>query len=106
LQSPVVKAFLAGSFSGTFSTILFQPLDLVKTRLQTSVAIAHPGGMLTIIGSIVQKEHVAGLWKGMTPVSQVQMLVLCASQPPSSLQLFCQLAFIGLIGSKQGSQCQ
>lgn len=32
--SPVFKAFLAGSFSGTFSTILFQPLDLVKTRLQ------------------------------------------------------------------------
>lgn len=31
---PVLKAFLAGSFSGTFSTILFQPLDLVKTRLQ------------------------------------------------------------------------
>lgn len=33
---PVLKAFLAGSFSGTFSTILFQPLDLVKTRLQNS----------------------------------------------------------------------
>lgn len=36
LQYPILKAFLAGSFSGTFSTILFQPLDLLKTRLQNS----------------------------------------------------------------------
>jgi solute carrier family 25 protein 38 len=33
--NPVLKAFLAGSLSGTASTILFQPLDLVKTRLQS-----------------------------------------------------------------------
>ena len=39
LQSPVVKSFLAGSFSGTCSTIIFQPLDLVKTRLQSPVAL-------------------------------------------------------------------
>jgi len=32
--NPVFKAFLAGSFSGTCSTVLFQPLDLVKTRIQ------------------------------------------------------------------------
>ena len=36
-QYPVLKSFLAGSFSGTFSTILFQPLDLIKTRLQNRV---------------------------------------------------------------------
>jgi len=34
LANPVIKAFLAGSFSGTCTTILFQPLDLVKTRIQ------------------------------------------------------------------------
>lgn len=34
-QNPIIKAFLAGSVSGTCSTILFQPLDLVKTRIQT-----------------------------------------------------------------------
>lgn len=32
---PVIKAFLCGSISGTCSTLLFQPLDLLKTRLQT-----------------------------------------------------------------------
>ena len=32
--SPVVKSFLAGSLSGTCSTLMFQPLDLIKTRVQ------------------------------------------------------------------------
>lgn len=32
---PALKAFMCGSLSGTCSTLLFQPLDLVKTRLQT-----------------------------------------------------------------------
>ncbi|XP_067005836.1 mitochondrial glycine transporter A [Anabrus simplex] len=72
-NNPILKSFLAGSFSGTFSTILFQPLDLVKTRLQNPVPVAigatscQPAGMLNIMGHILQKEHVSGLWKGMTP---------------------------------------
>ncbi|XP_075973780.1 mitochondrial glycine transporter B-like isoform X2 [Anticarsia gemmatalis] len=72
---PVFKAFLAGSFSGTFSTILFQPLDLVKTRLQNPgqhvVAAAVNSriqpGMMTIFSNIVRQEHVVGLWRGMVP---------------------------------------
>jgi Mitochondrial carrier protein len=32
--SPVVKAFLAGAFSAVCSTLLLQPLDLLKTRIQ------------------------------------------------------------------------
>ncbi|XP_012271572.1 solute carrier family 25 member 38-B isoform X2 [Orussus abietinus] len=67
---PVLKSFLAGSFSGTFSTILFQPLDLVKTRLQSRVNV-HIGptknGTLSIIAQIVRNERVFGLWRGMTP---------------------------------------
>ena len=31
---PVVKSFISGSVSGFCSTVLFQPFDLVKTRLQ------------------------------------------------------------------------
>ncbi|KAJ3645485.1 hypothetical protein Zmor_023135 [Zophobas morio] len=67
---PMVKAFLAGSFSGTFSTILFQPLDLVKTRLQNpTTLLSHNGGtrMVTIFATILQQEHLRGLWRGMTP---------------------------------------
>ncbi|XP_046660858.1 mitochondrial glycine transporter B-like isoform X2 [Homalodisca vitripennis] len=74
--SPVLKAFLAGSISGTCSTVLFQPLDLVKTRLQSSSQVAtmssRPGlagtiGMMDILSGIVQREHMFALWKGMTP---------------------------------------
>ncbi|XP_060521789.1 mitochondrial glycine transporter A-like isoform X2 [Cylas formicarius] len=69
---PVVKAFLAGSFSGTFSTVLFQPLDLVKTRLQntpTAIVNGRHGSvsMLGIFHNILQQEHFRGLWRGMTP---------------------------------------
>ncbi|XP_059048583.1 mitochondrial glycine transporter B-like isoform X1 [Achroia grisella] len=72
---PVLKAFLAGSFSGTFSTILFQPLDLVKTRLQNpsqhvvaaTVNSRIQPGMINIFANIIRQEHVAGLWRGMVP---------------------------------------
>ncbi|RZF47940.1 hypothetical protein LSTR_LSTR008744 [Laodelphax striatellus] len=71
--SPLVKAFLAGSFSGTVSTILFQPLDLVKTRLQTSPSTVYNGprpvnnGVFHVVSSIIQKEQVTGLWRGVIP---------------------------------------
>ncbi|XP_063981432.1 mitochondrial glycine transporter B-like [Diachasmimorpha longicaudata] len=68
---PILKSFLAGSFSGTFSTILFQPLDLVKTRLQSPVANNHvcppKHPMLSTMINIIQKENILGLWRGMTP---------------------------------------
>lgn len=77
---PIMKAFVAGSCSGTCSALLFQPLDLVKTRLQTtvptpmslvgagstSVSVRSPG-MFTVIGHILQKEQLFGLWRGITP---------------------------------------
>nr|CAH7769329.1 unnamed protein product [Callosobruchus chinensis] len=68
---PILKAFLAGSFSGTFSTILFQPLDLVKTRLQnpTSTVISRHGtvSMVSTFANILQQEQISGLWRGMVP---------------------------------------
>lgn len=68
---PVIKAFLAGSFSGTFSTIIFQPLDLVKTRLQNpnpAILNGRTGvGMVTIFTNVVQQEKIIGLWRGITP---------------------------------------
>jgi len=62
--SPMTKAFLAGSLSGTCSTLLFQPLDLVKTRQQVE---GRPGSMLGIARSIVCAENVTGLWRGLWP---------------------------------------
>ncbi|XP_045055626.2 mitochondrial glycine transporter isoform X3 [Desmodus rotundus] len=67
---PVIKAFLCGSISGTCSTLLFQPLDLLKTRLQTLQPSA-PGsrrmGMLALLLQVVRTESLLGLWKGMSP---------------------------------------
>lgn len=68
LSSPLVKSFLAGSLSGTCSTILFQPLDLVKTRIQSPLAIGgHQHGIIHVFSNVVRNEKVLGLWKGMAP---------------------------------------
>jgi len=64
--NPVTKAFLAGSLSGTCSTLLFQPLDLVKTRQQVAGRLGS-SSMLGIAGSIVRAENVTGLWRGLWP---------------------------------------
>jgi len=61
-----MKAFLAGSLSGTCSTLLFQPLDLVKTRVQQ-----HQGGaqqsMARIVANVISQDTVRGLWRGLVP---------------------------------------
>ncbi|XP_054607691.2 mitochondrial glycine transporter B isoform X3 [Nothobranchius furzeri] len=68
---PALKAFLCGSLSGTCSTLLFQPLDLVKTRLQTLQNNAKPGspkvGMFTVFISVIRTEKFFSLWKGVSP---------------------------------------
>lgn len=68
---PAVKAFMCGSLSGTCSTLLFQPLDLVKTRLQTLQSGVQPGsgrvGMVSVLLSVVRTERLLGLWKGVSP---------------------------------------
>uniref|UniRef100_A0A669BFV2 Solute carrier family 25 member 38a n=1 Tax=Oreochromis niloticus TaxID=8128 RepID=A0A669BFV2_ORENI len=66
---PAIKAFMCGSLSGTCSTLLFQPLDLVKTRLQTLQTGVHSGrvGMVSVLLSVVRTERLLGLWKGVSP---------------------------------------
>lgn len=67
---PVIKAFLCGSISGTCSTLLFQPLDLLKTRLQTLQPAdlrSKRVGMLAVFWKVVRTESPLGLWKGMSP---------------------------------------
>nr|XP_020478756.1 solute carrier family 25 member 38-A-like [Monopterus albus]XP_020478757.1 solute carrier family 25 member 38-A-like [Monopterus albus] len=71
LAHPAIKAFMCGSLSGTCSTLLFQPLDLVKTRLQTLQGGVQPGsgrvGMMTVLQSVVRTERLLGLWRGVSP---------------------------------------
>jgi len=65
IQSPMVKAFLAGSFSGTCSTVLFQPLDLLKTKIQTQEG--NKAGMMRMTKNVLSNEKIGGLWKGLAP---------------------------------------
>lgn len=55
---PALKAFMCGSLSGTCSTLLFQPLDLVKTRLQTMQNNAKPGCVCAHINTEAQHANI------------------------------------------------
>jgi len=61
--SPISKAFLAGSFSGTCSTVLLQPLDLLKTKIQSGGG----GSMFSVTKAVVSQERLGGLWRGLVP---------------------------------------
>ena len=67
LTNPVMKAFLAGSLSGTCSTLLFQPLDLVKTRVQQQAGGAGGESMVRVVRGVVNQDNVRGLWRGVMP---------------------------------------
>lgn len=88
ISSPLVKSFLAGSLSGTCSTLLFQPLDLLKTRLQQPQAAGETSraGMFKHIVHVIKNEKVLGLWKGTVP-----SIVRCV---PGVGLYFCTLHFL------------
>ncbi|XP_071815146.1 mitochondrial glycine transporter B-like [Apostichopus japonicus] len=67
IQNPIVKSFLAGSLSGTLSTLILQPLDLLKTRIQSSRSSPSQRGITLIFADIYRNHGVFGLWKGLTP---------------------------------------
>ena len=63
LSTSILNSFAAGAFSGTCSTILLQPLDLIKTRVQQR---PHES-IWTISRHIAKTEGVTGFWTGVTP---------------------------------------
>ena len=93
-MSPMVKAFLAGSMSGTCSTLLFQvffsleklenrvtinllqPLDVVKTRLQSSATHSSMFGEAT---AVMTAEGLRGLWRGVLPSLYRSSTTHCSS---------------------------
>ena len=64
-SNPVVQAFLAGSLSGTCSTLIFQPLDLMKTRIQQQAELRL--SMTGVARNVVAQENFIGLWRGVIP---------------------------------------
>jgi len=66
MERSITKSFLAGSFSGACSCLLFQPLDLIKTRVQAP-AVFGSNGMISTIYTVVRTDSIKGLWRGVTP---------------------------------------
>jgi len=63
---------LGGLSAGVIGTIIGYPLDLVKTRMQTSKEVAGVGtarttSMTKIFSRILKEEGVASLYKGVAP---------------------------------------
>ncbi|KAG9015057.1 hypothetical protein FRB90_004996 [Tulasnella sp. 427] len=58
-----------GATSGFCSTIVLQPLDLVKTRVQQSYDSVHgsPRGAIAVSRQVVAHDGLLGLWRGTTP---------------------------------------
>ncbi|BDA51103.1 probable mitochondrial uncoupling protein 2 [Coccomyxa sp. Obi] len=71
----VLKKVAAGSASGAIATFITNPIELLKTRLQSCSTM----GPLQIIKKIIKQDGVTGLWKGTMP-SAVRGTLLTASQ--------------------------
>jgi len=88
-ESAALKSFLSGASSGVITCVLFQPMDLIKTRLQmtsstsvtssimvnggminTNVAVAgalQRNGIINTITNVVRSESYRALWTGLRP---------------------------------------
>ena len=63
MANSVLATFAAGALSGTCSTVILQPFDLIKTRIQQS-----PNTSLYQAAKVIVKtEGISGFWTGVTP---------------------------------------
>ena len=62
-STSLITSFLAGSLSGACNTVLLQPLDLIKTRIQQS---PH-SSVWAQTRLVARSEGPLGLWTGVTP---------------------------------------
>lgn len=73
----VVRNIAAGSLSGALAAWASNPIDLIKTRLQSK---ENPHRTSTaVVKSIVQTDGIRGLWRGTVP-STARAAVLTAAQ--------------------------
>ena len=71
-----IQNFLAGGIAGTIGAAITCPLEVVKTRLQSSLfeqhlqkqsTLRHLKGVVDIIVDTGRKEGITALWKGLGP---------------------------------------
>ncbi|XP_026808225.1 mitochondrial glycine transporter B-like isoform X2 [Rhopalosiphum maidis] len=63
---PILKSFIAGSTSGLFSTVVFQPFDVIKTVLQDP-RNDKKLGIINATKSVWQQQSFYGFWRGLSP---------------------------------------
>ena len=63
------SSFVSGGFAGGLGTVLFQPLDTLKVRMQTSTQGARgaPTSSVALFSHMVRTEGVFSLWRGGGP---------------------------------------
>mmetsp|Transcript_9307 Transcript_9307/g.28029 ORF Transcript_9307/g.28029 Transcript_9307/m.28029 type:complete len:249 (-) Transcript_9307:490-1236(-) len=78
--------FLAGATSGAFTTLVLQPLDVVKTRMQMSTAFSRTigiesrlvmvpnSGIVATMKAVAVQDGVRGLWRGGLPTIMRNMM--------------------------------
>ncbi|KAI3655856.1 hypothetical protein MP638_000916 [Amoeboaphelidium occidentale] len=65
--NPVVH-FMAGGIGGTIGAVITCPLEVVKTRMQSSLYRSEShNGLMIMIKNIYQSEGIKGLWRGLGP---------------------------------------
>ncbi|VVC28677.1 Mitochondrial carrier protein,Mitochondrial carrier domain,Mitochondrial substrate/solute carrier [Cinara cedri] len=62
----ILKSIIAGSTSGLFSTVLFQPFDVVKTVLQDPL-MKKDLGLINATKLVWKQEPFYGFWRGLAP---------------------------------------
>lgn len=60
------ESLIGGMFSGCFSTLLNNPFDFIKTRLQGEDALKYKG-FADCFQKVVQNEGILALWNGVVP---------------------------------------
>ena len=67
-QWTAFKDIMAGSIGGMFGTLLGQPSDVIKTRMQT-MNFTNPiyASNIHCVKEVMRKEGVSGFFKGITP---------------------------------------
>lgn len=83
----LAKKVAAGSASGAIATFITNPIELLKTRLQSCSTM----GPVQVLRKVVRKEGITGLWKGTMPsaVSRSNLLIRspCQALERAHLQL-------------------
>jgi len=69
-MSNVGQHLLSGGLSGLASTVLLQPFDLVKTRLQQGDRLSdtnQKSGVAKVTRDVLKADGIVGLWRGTVP---------------------------------------